>query len=158
MTPTWLQKRPNVEPQLVSKSVPKRIWGAQMAPRPSRIDFWSIFCWFWLKFCRFLNDFDSILEAKIDPKSVPKRLRNVSNFIVTFEGHPEPPKISFWANMAPTWPPLGFKIDPKWNPNWCPNRSQNGSGEPKWPPDPPGSTFGRFFVDFDWNLVDSWSI
>ena len=81
------------------------------------------------------TDFGCILETKIDPKSVPTRLRNVSNFIVAlnaFEGHPGPPKINFWANMAPTWPPLGLKIDPKWNPNWCPNRSQNESGEPKW--------------------------
>ena len=107
---------------------------------------------------RSWTNFGSILEFQIDPKSVPKRLENVSNFIVNFESHPGPPKINFWANMVPTWPPLGFKNDPKWSPNWCPNRSQNGSGKPKWPPDPPGSTFGRFFVDFDWNFVDVWTI
>ena len=107
---------------------------------------------------RSWTDFGSILEPKIDPKSVPKRLENVSNFIVDFESHPGPPKINFWANMVPIWPPLGLENVPKWNPNWCPNRSQNGSGEPKWPPDPPGSTFGRFFVDFDWNFVAFWTI
>ena len=54
MTPTWPQKRPQVEPKLASKSVPKRTWGAQMAPRPSRIEFWLIF------FDKFLPIFDRL--------------------------------------------------------------------------------------------------
>ena len=106
---------------------------------------------------RSWTDFGSILEFIIETKSVPKRLRKVSNFTVAFDSHPGPPKINFWTNMAPTWPPLGLESDPMWNPNWCPNRSQNGSGEPKWPPDPPGSNFDRFFIDLDWNcrfLID----
>ena len=103
---------------------------------------------------RSWTDFGSILEPKIDPKSVPKRLENVSNFIVDFESHPGPPKINFWANMAPTWRPLGFKNDPKWSPNWCPNRSQNGSGEPKMAPRPSRVEFKSIFFDFDWFFDD----
>ena len=111
---------------------------------------------------RSWTDFGSILESKIDSKSCPKRLENVSNFIVDFESHPGPPKINFWANITPTWPSLGLKIEPKWNPNFYPNRSQNGSREPKWLPDPPGSNLGwfvgRFWLKFCRLLIDFDSI
>ena len=100
------------------------------------IDFWSMFkpsdlqkhspCrWFWgslhllhdRSWDRSWTDFGSILDPKIVPKSVPRGSGRVLEIMVVFACLRELPKIDFWANMAPTWPPrrpqVGAKTEPK---------------------------------------------
>ena len=56
---------------------------------------------------RSWTDFNSILDPKIAPKSVPRGSRKVLEIMVVFACLREPPKIDFLANMDPTWTQLG---------------------------------------------------
>ena len=107
---------------------------------------------------QFWTDFGSILDPKIVWKSVPGALLKLLRIMFVFCCFPDPQKINFLSNMAPTWPDFGPQDGPKLGPKWTQNQPKNGlRGEIS-----SGTDFGpildRSWTDFDRFWDDFWSI
>ena len=81
---------------------------------------------------RVLGDFGLQVGAQNRPKSIPRAIWNVINFLMDL-------KIDFWSDLVPSWPPT----PPKMKPSWLQNRCKLGC----W--------FESCFVmDFGWIFID----
>ena len=102
------------------------------------------------------------MDTKIVSKSVPRGLFKLLKIIAVFDCLPDPQKIVFLVNMAPTWPDFGPQDDPKLGPKWNRNQTKNGLGSDVGSGADSGSILGRFGVDFGtifrWFLVDFGSL
>ena len=76
------------------------------------IDFWWLLGGFWGGFGRQVG-------AQNRPKSIPRAIWNVINFLMDL-------KIDFWSDLVPTWPHLDPQNPPKMEPSWLQNRCKLG--------------------------------
>ena len=83
------------------------------------IDFWWLLDGFWGGFGRILaprgrvlGDFGLQVGAQNRPKSIPRAIWNVINFLMDL-------KIDFWSDLVPSWTPKPSKNEVSWLPNRC---------------------------------------